>query len=71
MAVEAEPLAEALDVDRSYVGRIMRLTLLAPDIVEAIVRGEEPSGLSLESLTQPTPLAWFEQRTRLGFPRTP
>ena len=29
------------DVDRSYVGRIMRLALLTPDIVEAIVRGEE------------------------------
>ena len=57
-------LAEALDVDRFYVGRIMRLTLLAPDIVEAIVRGEEPSGLSLERLLKGMPVVWEEQRER-------
>ena len=60
-------LAEALDVDRSYVGRIMRLALLAPDIVEAIVRGEEPSGMSLEGLTKVMPTLWEEQRERFGF----
>ena len=60
-------LAEALGVDRSYVGRIMRLALLAPDIVEAIVRGQEPSGLSLERLTKPLGVLWSEQRQRLGF----
>ena len=60
-------LAEALDVDRSYVGRIMRLALLAPDIVEAIVRGDEPSGLSLEWLTKVVPTLWEEQRERFGF----
>ena len=58
-------LAEALDVDRSYVGRIMRLALLAPDIVDAIVRGDEPSGLSLERLTQKLPVVWEEQRRQL------
>ncbi len=56
-------LAEALDVDRSYVGRIMRLALLGPDIVE--VRGEEPSGLSLEKLTKKLPMLWDEQRQRV------
>ena len=59
-------LAEALGVDRSYVGRIMRLALLAPDIVEAIVRGEEASGLSLEGLTKVVPTLWDEQRERFG-----
>ena len=59
-------LAEGLDVDRSYVGRIMRLGLLAPDIVEAIVRGEEPSGLSLEVLAKKLPVRWEEQRERFG-----
>ena len=62
-------LAEALDVDRSYVGRIMRLALLAPDIVEAVVRGEEPSGLSLERLTKRLPMLWSEQREMLTFQR--
>ena len=60
-------LAEALDVDRSYVSRIMRLTLLAPNIVEAIVGGEEPSGLSLEKLVMGIPIVWAEQRERFDF----
>ena len=58
-------IAAALGLDRSYVGRILRLTLLAPDIVEAIVRGEEPSGLSLERLVRRIPAAWAEQREKL------
>ncbi|MCC6311611.1 MAG: hypothetical protein IT345_11960 [Trueperaceae bacterium] len=61
-------LARALDVDRSYVGRITRLTLLAPDIVEAILRGVEPSGLSLQRLTKQLPVEWPRQRAALGFP---
>ena len=55
-------LAEALKLDRSYVGRILRLTLLAPDIIEAILRGAEPSGLSLARLTKEIPMLWEEQR---------
>ena len=61
-------LAEALGVDRSYVGRIMRLALLAPDIVEAIVRGDEASGMSLERLTKGLPMLWEEQRERFESP---
>ena len=61
-------LAEALGVDRSYVSRIMRLALLAPDIVEAIVEGREPSELSLERLVMGMPVLWGEQREVLGFP---
>ncbi len=60
-------LAEVLDVDRSYVSRIMRLALLAPDIVEGIVGGEEPSGLSLERLVKGMPVVWEDQRGRFGF----
>ena len=45
----------------------MRLALLAPDIVEAIVRGEEPSGLSLERLVKGMPSVWEEQREAFGF----
>jgi len=59
-------LAEALKLDRSYVGRILRLTLLAPDIIEAILRGDEPSGLSLARLTKEIPVLWTEQRMKLG-----
>ncbi len=59
-------LAEVLNVDRSYVRRIIGLACLAPDIVEAIAMGREPSGLSLERLAQGFPLAWDEQRERLA-----
>ncbi len=59
-------IAEALGVDRSYVRRILTLAPLAPDIVEAIVRGEEPSGLSLEMLPKGVPMGWEEQRERPG-----
>lgn len=45
-----DDLARAVNMDSSYVGRLLRLTLLAPDIIQAILRGEEPSGLSLEKL---------------------
>lgn len=61
-------LARALDVDRSYVSRLLRLALLAPDIVNAIVAGAEPSGLSFRSLIYKVPRSWVEQRKRLGFP---
>lgn len=54
-------LAQAVKVDQSYVSRILRLTLLAPDVIQAILCGEEPSGLSLEKLKS-FPLEWEEQR---------
>jgi hypothetical protein len=56
-------LAEAERVGVSYVARILRLTLLAPDIVERIlgVRGD----LQLAELMQPFPVEWQRQRERL------
>ena len=61
-------LADRLDADRSYIARILRLGLLAPDVVEAILDGREPSGLSLAKLTQTFPALWHEQRELFGFP---
>jgi len=58
-------LARALGVDNSYLARLLRLTLLAPDIVEAILEETEPSGLSLEQLYR-APMDWESQRQRLG-----
>jgi hypothetical protein len=55
-------LASAVGQDSSYVMRILRLTYLAPDIIEAIMQGNEPSGLSLERLTKTLPIDWGEQR---------
>jgi hypothetical protein len=58
-------LAAALNIDRKYVARILSLAFLAPDIVEAIVAGREPSGLSLEKLAKGFPLDWTGQRKAL------
>jgi len=55
-------LADAVGVDHSYVARLLKLTLLAPDIVEMILDGREPSGLSLRQLNRIMPLQWDEQR---------
>lgn len=60
-------LAKKFGVDASYLSRILRLTLLAPDIVEMIFAGREPSGLSLEKLTKTLPVDWVEQRNKFKF----
>ena len=60
-------LAKALDMDNSYVVRILKLTTLAPDIIEAILNGEEPSGLSLARLVRTFPMDWERQRVLFGF----
>ena len=59
-------LARTLDVDNSYVVRILKLTTLAPDIIEAILHGEEPSGLSLAQLIRTFPMDWERQRALFG-----
>lgn len=61
----AGEVAEAEGVTRSFVTRLLRLTLLAPDIVEAILDGRQSKGRQLEDLTQALPSAWDEQRQRL------
>jgi hypothetical protein len=50
-----------------YVGRLLPLTCLAPDIVEAILDGRQPKGLRLAEMLGNGPLGWDEQRARLGF----
>jgi hypothetical protein len=54
-------MAAAEKLDRGYVGRVLRLTLLAPDIVEAILDGRQPEGLALPKLMDPLPVGWDEQ----------
>ncbi|SDB59587.1 hypothetical protein [Bauldia litoralis] len=60
-----QDLAAAERMNPSYVGRILRLNLLAPDIVEAILDGRTPPGLTAEVLVKSLPSAWGEQRRRL------
>lgn len=54
--------ARSLNVNRWYMARLLRLTLLAPEIVEAVVDGREPEGLSLNRFVGEIPLLWQEQR---------
>jgi hypothetical protein len=58
----AVEIAEAEGVTRSFVNRLLRLTLLAPDIQEAIIDGCQPKGMQLEELTRTVPSGWAEQR---------
>ncbi|MHB8970923.1 MAG: hypothetical protein ACYC3X_01170 [Pirellulaceae bacterium] len=60
-----EDLAAANGVDRTYVGRILRLTSLAPEIVERILNGNEPHEISLRQLQKGIPSRWDEQRRSL------
>ncbi len=55
-------LAAAEKLDRGYLGRILTLTLLAPDIVEAILDGRQPEGMRLPVLMRSFPGQWAKQR---------
>lgn len=67
-ATSAE-LAKAEKVNDSYLSRILRLTLIAPDIIEAILSGSQPSTLQLDDLLKPLPAAWSQQHSRLSGPQ--
>jgi hypothetical protein len=60
-------LAEQEEVTDAYVCRLLPLTCLAPDIVEAILDGRQPKGLRLAQTLGNGPFAWNTQRERLGF----
>jgi hypothetical protein len=55
-------MADSERISRSYVSRILRLTLLAPDIVERILDGRPMAGLP--QLLRPFPVVWERQRER-------
>ena len=69
-AANVTDLSKQLGLKTGYVTRILSLNSLAPDIVEAILAGIEPDGLSIAKLTeQPIPEDWNEQRRLYGFPQ--
>ena len=61
-------LAKAEKVNDSYLSRIFRLTLLAPDIIEAILAGRQPSTFQLDDLLKPLPAAWAQQHSTVFNP---
>ncbi len=62
-------LAHREGVGRSYFTRLVRLSYVAPDIIQAILDGRQPRDLTAEKLLEHSrlPLAWHDQRTALGF----
>jgi len=54
-------LARAEAINESYLGRVLRLTLLAPNIIEAILEGKQPATLELDDLLQQFPIEWDKQ----------
>jgi len=58
-------MAEAERLDRGYMGRLLQLTLLAPDLVEAVLDGKPMPELELPRLLHPLPAGWSEQQRAL------
>jgi hypothetical protein len=54
-------LAKREGVNRAYVSRILRLTLLAPGIVEAVLDGRQPAGMKLDQLLEGFSVEWERQ----------
>lgn len=61
-----EDLARAKGVNETYVSRVHRLPLLAPEIFEAILDGRQPAELGLDDLVDGISLDWEGQRTHFG-----
>lgn len=56
-----EEIANAENINPSYVSRLLRLTLLAPELVEAVLAGRQPAALTMARAMQPFPVEWCLQ----------
>lgn len=59
------PIAAEAGLHRRYVGRVIQMAFLAPDITEAILEGRQPPHLTLEALMNELPGDWGRQRKQL------
>jgi hypothetical protein len=59
-----QEIAEAENINPSYVSRVLRMTLLAPEIVEGILAGRQPEGLTMARAMKPFPAEWRRQSFR-------
>ena len=59
-------IGDAENISKSYVSRILRLALLAPDLVEGILAGGTGPALMLEQLERPLPASWKDQRLMMS-----
>lgn len=63
-------MAKHFDLEAGWMAEVLRMTTLAPDIIEAVLDGRQPRQLDLQRLrgrTAPLPREWSEQRKMLGF----
>ena len=63
-----DEIATAEKINASYVGRVLRMTLLAPDLVEAILDGRQRAEMTLASLMRPFAVGWRGQAEALSRP---
>jgi DNA invertase Pin-like site-specific DNA recombinase len=70
-AKSREEIAKANGISGQHVARLLPLAWLAPDIVEAILEGRQPKGLTVKRLRMKFPMDWAEQRQVLGFASKP
>jgi hypothetical protein len=63
-------IAQAEGIERGYLGSLLRLTLLAPEMVEAILNGRQPEGVTLPQLLEGVPAGWGEQNLAYGQTRS-
>ena len=59
-------LAEREAIAPSYMTRVLRLTLLAPGIVEAILEGKQGPEVTLARVLEPFPAGWENQQRQFG-----
>jgi hypothetical protein len=57
-------MAAGEKIERGYLGTLLRLTLLAPEMVEAILNGRQPEGVTLPRLLEGVPVGWAYQRAQ-------
>jgi hypothetical protein len=58
-------IGDAENISKSYASRILRLALLAPEIVQCILARRTDHALMLKKLERPLPACWEEQRNYL------
>ncbi len=65
--ITIKQLAQREMLDHGYVTKTIRMTQLAPDIIEAILNGRQPQAMTLAELMRPFPNCWNTQRAHFGF----
>jgi len=58
-------IAVAEQINASYLSRLVRLTLLAPDVVEVILDGQQLPAVTLATLMRRLPVSWLDQRATI------